>query len=177
MNNGISRNTIRIIILILIQVLVLKSMETDNGVLKYVNIIIFPLGILLLPIRTSPTVVLLAAFFSGFFVDIFYDSLGVHASATVFMAFLRPYVLNFLEPREGYNVDYSPSRSHFGLIWFLQYTGILLAAYLFFYFSIEAFTFVFILNILVKTILSFIISMLFVLFYVLIFDNRRRGSL
>ena len=49
--------------------------------------------LLLMPIDTNRVILMLAGFLMGLFVDIFYDTLGIHAAASVFLMYLRPYWL------------------------------------------------------------------------------------
>ena len=127
---------------------------------------------MLLPLRYSTVAVMTIGFFTGLVVDVFYDSIGVHASACVFLGFIRPFAFSMLSPREGYNVNLSPTLNQFGMGWFVRYAGILLTAFLFFYFSVEAFTFVKILDILAKTIVSFFTTMIFIMVYMMIFNPK-----
>lgn len=65
------------------------------------NIVLFDYGfcflyiacILLLPNETSLTWLLIIAFLTGVVVDTFYNTLGMHAAATVLMAYVRPLVV------------------------------------------------------------------------------------
>lgn len=170
-SSQIIANVLRFLGLLFLQVLVLKRLPLGLGTETYLHIILYPLFILLLPIGTPQPLVLLLAFLMGLGVDVFYDSLGIHAAAAVITAFARPLVLALLEPREGYNVDQIPGRRTFGLNWFLQYSCLLLAVHLFSYFSIEAFTFYYILRILLKTLVSFFFSMIFVLLFSYLFKS------
>ena len=172
MNNTIIQNVVRWVVFILLQVLILKRMELFGGTLQYMSILFYPLFIMLLPLRYSTVAVMTIGFFTGLVVDVFYDSIGVHASACVFLGFIRPLAFSMLSPREGYNVNLSPTLNQFGMGWFVRYAGILLAAFLFFYFSVEAFTFVKILNILAKTIISFFTTMIFIMVYMMIFNPK-----
>ncbi len=172
MNSLILKNIVRFIGLVAIQVLVLKQIYFQAPVLKHVFVIIYPIFILLLPLRTANVLVIFLGFALGIVIDAFYDSLGIHASACVFTAFLRPYILTFLEPRGGYNINQSPTKYRFGIGWFLRYSSILMLLHLFFYFSVEAFTFVYIGTILLRTGLSFVFSMFFVLVYQYIFNPK-----
>ncbi len=135
-------------------------------------VIVFPIFIFLLPLRTPLPLVILLGFVAGISVDFFYDTLGLHASAAVFTAYSRTFVLKILEPRGGYNVNLNPTAENLGIKWFFQYSAILMFLHLFFYFSVEAFTFVFIIDILKKTIVSFVVSMLFIAIFQLIFNPR-----
>jgi hypothetical protein len=73
--------------------------------------------------------------------DIFSDTLGMHSIATVFMAFLRPYVLNIISPHDGYESGTFPRVSYYGLNWFTRYASILILAHHFVLFYIEIFRF------------------------------------
>jgi hypothetical protein len=115
---------------------------------------------------------LIIGFVLGFAIDLFYESPGVHMSACVFLAFIRPWVLKILEPRGGYPANSNPTANDFGLVWFMQYSGILLFIFLFFYFSVEVFTFSRFLEILLKTFSSFVVSFLAVFLYISIFNPR-----
>lgn len=170
MSNAVFTNAFRFIGLILVQVLILKRISAGWEGFLYINLIIYPVFILLLPFRTPQPAILLLAFAMGITVDLFYDSPGVHASALLFMAFARPIVLKAIAPRGGYNMNHSPTRKRMGFPWFLRYASILIFCHIIFYFSVEAFTFVYIVDILRKTIFSYIFSMLFVLSLLFIFN-------
>ena len=165
MNSSITTNVIRFIGLVLLQALVFKNIDFGWKSFNYVNIIVYPVFIMLLPIRTPHPLLVFLGFVLGITVDIFYDSLGVHAGAAVFMAFIRPVVLKGMEPRGGYNVNHSPTKHNFGISWFLLYSSILFLGHLFFYFSMEAFTFVYIAQIILRTLMSFLFSMPFIIMY------------
>ncbi|WP_235298585.1 rod shape-determining protein MreD [Portibacter marinus] len=165
MNNTVVRNIIRFFIFLLLQGLVLKGIDLSAGEFDYIHIIIYHLFILLLPLNMPRWSILLVALFMGIGVDLFYDSPGVHASACVFTAYLRKPVLQFLEPQGGYNINEVPSLYHFDISWIVIYTSLLTFAHFLWYFSMEAFSFVFIFDIVLNTIFSFIISIIFILIY------------
>ena len=130
-----------------------------------VTAFIYPLVIIILPIKTSKSFVVTLAFTLGLLTDFFYDSPGVHAASLVLIAYIRSFVLKILEPRGGYRTEDVPSIRNYGLSWFMTYAGILLFVHLFVYFSIDAFTFVYIDKIVVNTLLSFVVSYFLILFY------------
>ena len=101
-----------------------------------------------------------------------YDTWGVHASASVFTAYIRSFVFRIFEPRGGYNINLSPTAKSLGPSWFFQYASAMMFLHLFFYFSVEAFTFVYIVDILLKTMISFIVSMMFLMVFELIFRPK-----
>lgn len=78
--------------------------------------------ILLLPIEINNLVLMGIAFLLGFSVDIFYDSLGIHAFALVLMAYLRNYWLATITPQGGYEAGNGPTLAMNGFQWFLVYT-------------------------------------------------------
>ena len=82
--------------------------------------------VLFLPIEIPVVLLLLFGFVSGFAVDIFYDTAGIHAAATVFLAYLRPLVLKLLTPRDGYDSGDSVNLHRMGWRWFLTYAFILI---------------------------------------------------
>lgn len=127
---------------------------------------------MLLPIALPTFIVFLIAFISGLIVDGFYGSIGVHASACLWMAASRILVIKFLEPKSGYSIHQKPVASQLGMYWFLQYSGILCFVYLFIYFTLEIFTFVYFGEILLKSICSFVISMLVIFLYQLLVNPK-----
>lgn len=172
MSRGVVNNVIRFILLLLLQVLVLKRIDFGWENFNYVSFFIYPLFIIILPLKTSKPLLLLLGLLLGLSVDLFYDSLGVHAAAAVFTAFIRPYLLKAMEPRGGYPVNASPTKYYFSSNWFMLYAGILLFGHLLFYFSVEVFTFVYFFDIWLKTIFSFIFSFLTMMVIVILFNPK-----
>jgi len=172
MSSSIINNGFRFVILLLFQVLILKRISVGWEGYLYINILLYPLFILLLPFRTPTPVVILLGFLMGLSVDLFYITPGVNAGASVFTSFVRGFILNQLEPRGGYNINYSPTKARMGSGWFFQYAAILMLAHLFFYFSVEVFTYVYIVDILLKTFYSFIFSGLFIIIIMFIFNPK-----
>lgn len=172
MNSVISANIIRFFILALGQVLVFKRIAFSWGDFAFIHFIIYPLFIILLPIKVPRPIVIALGFLIGIFVDLFYDSPGVHASASVFTAYTRGIVLDFLEPYEGYNTNDSPTIMTRGIGWFMTYASILFGLHLLWYFSVEAFSFVFFFEILLNTIFSFIASFIIIMLFLLIFRPK-----
>ncbi len=166
------RNIIRFASILTIQVLGLSRIDLTSGDFSYVHLLIYPYALLLLPINTNKVFSLVIALFTGLFVDMFYNSPGVHASALVFTMYMRSMVINFLEPYEGYNTGVSPTMTNLGFSWFVSYISILLFGHLLFYFSIEAFSFIYFFDILLNTIFSFIPSMILILLLQILFKPK-----
>lgn len=166
-NSSIFTNAIRFATLVLLQVLVFQRISNGINVpsFNYINIFIYPIFIMLLPVNMPHALTIIVSFLFGFTIDWFYNSLGIHAGACVFTAFVRPLILGFFEPRGGYPQSGGPTQYALGLGWFLRYSAIMLALHLFFYFSIQYFSFYYTLDILISTVMSFIASIIFVTMY------------
>lgn len=169
MNSNTIKTIIRFIIIIAIQVLVLKHIQFDSGILSYGQLILYPVLILLLPLKIPKTIVLFIAFATGIIIDMFYDSPGVHTAALLITAYMRNIIMNLISPYDGYKNKDNPSIKDMGTAWVFTYSSILLFIHLFFYFSIEAFSMVYIYEITMKTIFSFLLSISVVMLYQFIF--------
>ena len=90
----------------------------------------FYLGFLLfLPINTPVALQLLIGFALGFSVDIAHDTGGLHAAAAVLLAYLRPWVLRLLTPRDGYDAQDTVNVHQMGWQWFLVYLSLLVTVH------------------------------------------------
>ena len=111
------------VVILLVQVLLLKNIEIVVLDRYVISIIVYPIIIFFLPVSTRRSATIIAAFFIGLFIDVFYDSIGVHAATFVFTAFLRTFVLRILEPRLGYRSNESITLSTYGSNWFFVFLG------------------------------------------------------
>jgi rod shape-determining protein MreD len=121
------------------------------------------LFILLLPFETPGWFVLVLSFFTGITIDLFSNTPGIHAAATVFMGFLRPYILQTIAPRDGYEPGTFPRTAYMGFAWFFKYAFILVLVHHLLLFIIEVFKFSDFHFVLVRTLLSTIFSTLLIL--------------
>lgn len=124
------------IIIMLIQVLFMNNMQFS----KFVNPYFYVVFILIMPVSTPRYTMLLLGFLLGLSIDIFSNTPGIHTSATVFMAFLRPMVVN-PSTIDDADVILPISIYRFGFWWFVKYAGILILLHHLFLFFIEMFTF------------------------------------
>ena len=171
MNSIVQGNIIRAIFILVVQLLLLKRIDITFESFNYIHFTIYPIIIALLPYKTSKTLVVAIGFLLGLFVDLFYDSLGIHAATCTLVAYLRPYMLNILSPVEGYKKDGLTAHGY-GLPWFLSYIGIFMFICLFTLYSIEAFSFVYIKEIVLRTIFSFLASLFLIVIGQLIFNPK-----
>jgi hypothetical protein len=98
----------------------------------YVSIILF------LPSNTPVSVVLLIAFLTGLSVDLFYNTAGLHASASLLLAFLRNYIIKVLFPTKGLDNELLISLEGMGMERFIRYIIILTFIHHFYLFFLEA---------------------------------------
>jgi rod shape-determining protein MreD len=123
------------ILLVLLQGLILNNIEFGGYVIPFLYVIF----ILALPFETPNWLILILGFILGISIDSFTSTLGMHTSATVFMAFCRVYVLKLIEPRGGYEFNLEPNVPAMGLTWYLLYASTLVFLHHLFLFYIESF--------------------------------------
>ncbi|MEL6539595.1 MAG: hypothetical protein AAFP93_02390 [Bacteroidota bacterium] len=71
------------------------------------------------------TSALLMSFFIGILVDLFYDSLGVHAFACVLLTYCRPVLLKHMLPTSTQEIDFKPTWRSIGIRKFTVYALVL----------------------------------------------------
>jgi len=168
MINEIIRNTFRFFILVFLQVFIFKNISL-GAFLVAMPYIIF---LLMLPMNTTPILVLALAFVTGLAVDFFYDSQGIHAAACLILGFSRKYMLRFLSPREGYEVTMKPTVQSMGTGWFLYYSIPMILIHHLFFFFLEEFGLDNTGLTLIKVISSSAITLLFVYIFQFLFYRK-----
>ncbi len=168
MINEIIRNIIRFILLVLVQVLIIKNIELG----RFINPFIYVLFIIVLPFETPKWLLLLSAFILGISIDMFYDTAGMHAAATVFMAYIRPGVLKLFSPRDGYEFGTQPTVQYLGIPWFLSYSAILISLHHLVLFYIEIFRFSEFFSTFFRVILSSITTIIIVMVIQYLFNKK-----
>ncbi len=164
------RHIARFLIIIGIQVLILNQIRFSGFITPY----LYPLFILLLPFNTKGYTLLLTAFFTGLVVDMFSDSLGMHASATVLMAFLRPWVIGSITIKTEFEPDVEPRINVMGAGWVFIYTLIMIFIHHLSLFLLEIFRFSGFGETLLRTILSTAFSVLIIMIAHLLLGNQKR---
>jgi rod shape-determining protein MreD len=158
MNKGPLWYILSFVFIVLIQIVLMNNIQFSG----YINPYFYILFIILLPVNVPGYLLLLLGFFLGITIDIFSNTPGIHASATVFMAFIRPFIIN------SYNLDEKermliPSIKNIGLNWFVKYVAIMVLSHHLFLFYIEVFSFSGFLHTLLRCILSSIFTFVFIL--------------
>lgn len=144
--------------LVFVQVFILNNLQFSG----LVNPFIYILFILLLPFEVPKWALLVLGFLTGIIIDLFFHTPGIHTSATVFMAFLRPFVLEYLSPRDGYEPGTFPRVHYYGFVWFLKYTAILVLGHHIFLFYIEVFRFTDFFTTFGRVLFSWVFSVFFI---------------
>jgi len=148
----------RFFILTTLQITVLNNIQISG----YMNPYIYILFIMLLPPKMPKTLVLSFAFILGFTIDVFENSYGIHAAASVLLAYARPTALSLVSVKGGEDLEtIGIKQLRFGR--FFTYSGILCLLHHFTLFYLEAFRLNEFMDTFGRAILSTIISMLIIL--------------
>ncbi len=130
------QNIARFLILILVQVFVLNNIRFSG----FINPYIYILFILLLPVRFPRWLSLILGFITGMIIDSFTNTPGVHAFATVLLAYFRnPVISIFLSIDEGANPV--PGFFSFGVSAFVKYVISLVILHHTAFYFLEIFSF------------------------------------
>ena len=152
------QNIFRFILLIVLQIFLLDNIQF----LGYITPMIYVLFILSLPVRFPRSLLLLLAFAMGLIIDIFSNTLGIHAFATVFVAFVRNPVINiFTSIDEGNNP--TPSFHSFGVGAYVRYVITIVLLHHTTLFLLEAFSLMNVVFLVPKILISSAVTILLIL--------------
>ncbi|MEO8235458.1 MAG: rod shape-determining protein MreD [Flavobacterium sp.] len=168
MNNALITNIVRFIFLLAAQIVIFNNIDLFG----YVNPYPYILFILLYPVNSNRASFLLASFFLGLTVDLFANSGGIHATSCLILAYVRPTYFKFAF---GLSYEYqtirindrlSPERFTFILISILTHHFIL--------FLLEYFKFIFILDALLRTIITTLFTLIVSIIIIYLFKPSKR---
>ena len=154
MNSALLVNIFRFIMLLAIQIVIFNNMNF----LGYISPFPYLLYIILYPVNGNRAGLIFSSFLLGLMMDMFCNSGGIHATACVLLAYYRPYIFKF---SFGLSYEYqtirlneslTPERFSFILVSVLLHHIVL--------FTLEAFQFKFILDILLRTLFSTIFTII-----------------
>jgi rod shape-determining protein MreD len=146
------------IVSVLLQVLIFNNILIGRMISPFFYI----LFLILLPFNTPRALLLVFAFILGLSVDVFTNTMGVHAFACVLTAFVRPGVLSLIAPRETLDSVSAPRVENMSLQWFAGYAAFIVIIHHFVLFYLEAFTFEGFLFTFIKVILSSILTLVLI---------------
>jgi hypothetical protein len=171
MNRSVIINGISFVIYLFFQVIILKNSVLFGSAFCFLYI-----GyLLLLPVETNPLWLMFIGFGMGLFIDMFYDSAGIHASASVAVMYLRNFWLTRVTPQGGYDNGAVPGLASDGLQWFLIYATPMVFVHHALLFFIEAGGFQYFGFTLMKVIFSTLYTMIVMLIVQYLFPGERRS--
>lgn len=168
MNSALLVNIFRFILLLAVQITIFNNMNF----MGFVSPFPYVLFIILYPVNSNRSGLLLASFALGIIMDLFCNSGGVHATASLVLAYSRPYIFKF---SFGLSYEYQTVRLN-DVLTPERFSFILLSVVIhhFTLFILEAFQFSFVLDILLRTILSAIFTIIIsIIIIYLIKPNKR----
>lgn len=152
------QNIFRFLFLVLLQVLVLNNIQF----IGYINPYLYLLFILSLPVQTPRWFSLLLAFGIGLTIDAFTNTMGMHAFASVMVAFFRNGIIKlFIAIEEGNNP--TPNFHTFGVGAYVKYVVAMVIVHHSTLFLLEAFSFYHFWILSAKIILSSLVTILLIL--------------
>lgn len=169
MNKSLS-NIIRFAALILLQVFVVNNIRLGG----YVHPNVYLIFVMLLPINIPNWQLLISGFGMGLIIDLFCGTPGLHAGASTFMAFCRPYILNLLSGHQKYDNVQEPNIGQQGGIWFVKYTSCMAIVHHLFLFMAESFSFKLFGQVLLRILISAPASVFLIMMILYIFKSDKR---
>ncbi|RNC92653.1 MAG: rod shape-determining protein MreD [Allomuricauda sp.] len=161
MNSQLAINIVRFVLLVLGQVLIFNHMNF----LGFINPMIYIIFLYWYPIRKNRAVFMIVAFSLGFVIDIFSDSMAIHALATLTIAYLRPLIMRFCF---GINYEFQTfSFKNTTRVQRITFLSFLIVAHHLIFFGIEILSFSHILLLLKKLVMTSILT----LFVCLLFSS------
>lgn len=167
MNSLIFGNIVRFIILALSQVIIFNNINF----LGYINPYPYILFILFFPVKNNRTLFVLISFLLGLTIDMFLDSGGIHAAASVFIAYARPVFLKF-----SFGAMYEHQTIKFNVVDFgskLAYVTFLTVLHHIVLFSLEIFNISKIILTIKNTLFSSIFTIILCLLLSIIFSRKK----
>ena len=168
MNNLILNNAFRFISLVLLQVLVLNHVNLFG----FINPLVYIVWVFLFPIRKDLTSFLIFSFLLGLSIDVFSDSGGINAAATLFIAFIRLPVLNAVLGKSDFDYLLFNLRS-ISFLKSLIFISILTGIHHFIVFSLEYFSLNEFVSIISNCILTCIFTIVLIILGIIIFTKEK----
>jgi len=168
MNNVYIKNTIRFILLLVVQVVILNKIKFGG----YINPYIYILFVILLPFETPKWLLLISGFSLGLLIDVFSAPMGLHAAATTLICFLRPSLIKILIPDQDIDSTEQPGITYLGFRKFFFYSLALVFIHHLCYFYIEVFRFEELFQTMYRVILNTLFSLLIIILVLFIFQKK-----
>lgn len=169
MNRKLIGNIARFVVLALAQVFIFNKVMVSG----YVNPMVYVLFILMLPYDIKGFQLLLLAFLMGLTIDFFMHTPGMHALASVTLAFLRPGVIRLVGKKDDVEPWQYPNVRDSGSAWFLAYTVILVFLHHLMIFYLEVFRLDEFLRTFLKVLINTALSTLIIMLIQFLFYSRK----
>lgn len=91
MNSPIAINVLRFALLVVTQVLIFNTLNF----LGHINPLVYVIFFYWYPLKTNRAIFMLTAFFLGFMIDLFSDTMALHSIAALTVAYVRPLIMRF----------------------------------------------------------------------------------
>lgn len=169
MGNRTALYIVRYIALVLVQVFILNKIQLSG----YINPYLYILFILILPVDIPRWILLSSAFFLGLSIDFFSGILGVHAAASVFIAYVRPGLIRMIGLKDDTEPGTEPSIRNFGFLWFFTYSAIMVFMHHSALFFIEVFRFREIFMVISRILLSSLATLVLIILTQYLFYKKR----
>jgi hypothetical protein len=140
--------------------------------LGYISPFPYILFIILYPVNGNKSGLLIASFLLGLIMDMFSNSGGIHTTACLVLAYFRPFIFKF---SFGLSYEYQTIKLN-DVLTPERFSFILLSVVIhhFTLFILEAFQFSFILDILLKTLLSTVFTLLICIIIIYLIKPNKR---
>ena len=166
------KNILRFVVFILIQVYVLFIVPHLH---RFITPYLYYLFILWLPFATPRFWLLVIGFLTGLSLDYFTQTPGLHAAACLLIAYIRPFVINLLLPKDSTEFNYKePSPRTLGWTPYGIYVLILTIFHHGYMLLLEWLSFGSLLTFLIKLVATTGISLLLIFATELLFPRRTR---
>ncbi|WP_269226480.1 rod shape-determining protein MreD [Flavobacterium eburneipallidum] len=168
MNSILFVNIFRFLLLLAVQIIIFNNMNFWGYISPYPYL----LFIILYPVNSNKFGLLIASFFLGLIMDMFSNSGGIHTTACIVLAYYRPYLFRF---SFGLSYEYqtvklndvlTPERFSFILLSVVIHHLVL--------FVLEAFDITFVLDVLIRTLLSTIFTIILCIIIIYLIKPNKR---
>ncbi|MEO5948413.1 MAG: rod shape-determining protein MreD [Chitinophagaceae bacterium] len=166
------RNILRFAVFILIQVLLLNKIPHLH---RFITPYIYFLFLLWLPFSVSRQWLLIIGFLTGLTLDYFTMTPGLHTAACLLIAYVRPFLIGVLTPKDSSDFNYrEPSPK--AMLWtpYLVYVFVLTLLHHGYMVFLQWLSFGSFLDFIIKVIATTAISMLLIITIELLFPRRMK---
>ena len=168
MNSAVIMNFVRFFLLLTAQIVIFNNIDLFG----YINPFPYILFIILYPVNGNKPMLIISSFLLGITMDLFSNSGGVHAASCLILAYSRPYIFKF-----AFGLSYEYQTVKINDVLTPERFSFLLIAVIIHHFSLfilEVFQLSSLWDILLRTILGTLFTLLMCIVLIYIFKPSRR---